>query len=312
MWPRREPGGPPVTELVAPLVDPFRLPFMQRALVELLLLAVVAGVAGVHVVLRRMAFVTDTLTHTIFPGIVVAFLLGQSVLLGALVAGVLSAALLPVLTASRRVAPDAALAVLLTSFFAVGVVLVSRTEGYTSDLTLFLFGDLLSVTGRQIAETVAVGALVLALFTALHKELLLAAFDPGGARAMGYRTVVLDLVLNVLVALTVVAAVRAVGTVLVIALLVVPAVTAQVLTDRLVVMVAVAVGVAALGGWLGLVLSFQGSVAYGVALPAGATVVAVLVALFGAVSVAAGLLRHRRRVTGPVPSARGSRVEVPA
>lgn len=281
------------------LVEPFALPFMRHALVELLLLAAVAGVAGVHVVLRRLAFVSDTLTHTVFPGVVVAFLLGQSVLVGALVAGVLSAALLPLLAASRRVSQDAALAVLLTSFFSVGVVLVSRTEGYTSDLTLFLFGDLLAVTTRHVVETAVLGAGVLAVLAALHKELVLAAFDPLAARAMGYRTVVLDVVLNVLVALTVVAAVRAVGTVLVIALLVVPAVTAQVVTDRLGRMLAVAVLVAALGGWLGLVLSFTASVDHGVDLAAGATVVAVLVALFVVVSVGTAAVRWRRRRAVP-------------
>ena len=280
-----------MTDLAGLLVDPFRLPFMQRALVELLLLGLVAGVAGVHVVLRRMAFVTDTLTHTVFPGVVVAFLLDQPVLVGALATGLLSAVLLPLLTASRRVSQDAALAVLLTSFFSVGVVLVSRTEGYTTDLTLFLFGDLLSVSGQQIAETALVGAGVLAVFAALHKELLLAGFDPVAARAMGYRTVALDVVLNVLVALTVVAAVRAVGTVLVIALLVVPAVTAQVVTDRLAGMVATSVLVAVAGGYLGLLLSFQASVTYGVNLASGASVVAALVAIFVAVSVGAALTR---------------------
>jgi len=277
------------------LVEPFRFPFMARALVEMLVLAVVAGVVGVRVVLRCLAFVTDTLTHTVFPGVVVAFLIDRSVLLGALVAGVVSAALLPLLTSSRRVPPDAALAVLLTSFFSVGVVLVSRTDGYTTDLSRFLFGDLLSVTGGQIAQTAAVAVAVLAVFTALHKEFLLTAFDPEGARAMGYRTLPLEMILHVLVALTVVAAVQAVGTVLVIALLLVPAVTAQVVADREGAMLAVAVVVAAAASWLGLVVSFTASVSYDVPLASGATVVTVLVAVFAVVSLGAGLARRVRR-----------------
>lgn len=285
-------------------LEAFDFPFMQRALVELLLLSLVAGVAGVHVVLRRLAFVSDTLTHTVFPGIVIAFLVGQSILLGALVAGVVSALLLSALTSSRRVSPDAALAILLTSFFALGVVLVSRTSGYTANLSVFLFGDLLSVGTRQVVETALVAALVLLVFAALHKELLLAAFDPESARAMGYRTVVLDVVLNVLIALVVVAAVRAVGTLLVIALLIVPAVTAQLVTERFAPMVGVAVAVGALGGGLGLLISYEASVAHGLRFPSGATVVLAVVAVFGVVSVASALRRPaRRRRSAPAAAA---------
>jgi manganese/iron transport system permease protein len=284
------------------LLEAFDYPFLQRALVELLLLSVVAGVAGVHIVLRRLAFVSDTLTHTVFPGIVIAFLVGQSILLGALVAGIASAVLLSALTASRRVSQDAALAILLTSFFAVGIVLVSRTSGYTANLSVFLFGDLLSVGSRQVVETAVVAALVVLVFAALHKELLLAAFDPESARAMGYRTVALDLVLNVLIALVVVAAVRAVGTLLVIALLIVPAATAQLVTERFASMVAVAVAVGAVGGAAGLLISYEASVTHGLRFPSGATVVLALVAVFGVVSVVTTLrrqVRQRRLVVAP-------------
>src|SRR3954467_6658795 len=116
------------------LIDPFQLPVRQRGLVEVLLLGLLAGVVGVYVVLRRLAFVGDALTHTVFPGVVVAALLGSSVAVGALVAGVLTAVLFTLLSARNRVTEDAVLAILLTSFFSVGVVLVSRSQSYTSDL----------------------------------------------------------------------------------------------------------------------------------------------------------------------------------
>jgi manganese/iron transport system permease protein len=283
-----------VTELLTGWADAFRLPFMQRAVLELLVLSVVVGVAGAHVVLRRLAFVSDTLTHTVFPGVVVAFLLGQSVLLGAAAAGILSAVLLGLLASARRVSQDAVLAVLLTSFFAVGVVLVSRTSGYAANLSLFLFGDLLAVTAEQVAETAVIAAGVLAAFAALHKELLFTAFDREAARAQGYRVLLLDVVLNVLLALVVVAAVRAVGTVLVIALLVVPAVTAQLVSDRVGRMMATAVAVAITGGVLGLLLSFQASVVHGLRVPAGASVVVTVVLLFGLVATGTALRRRLR------------------
>lgn len=289
-----------MTEL---FLTPFELPFMQRALVELALLGVLGAVAGVHVVLRRLAFVSDTMTHTVFPGIVIAFLLEESVLIGALVFGVLSAVLLTLLTRVRRVQQDAALAILLTSFFSLGVVLVSRTETYTATLTQFLFGSVLAIDTEQIVQTAVLATIVLTVFALLHKELLLGAFDPQGALAMGYRTVLLDLVLNVLIALVVIAAVRAVGTVLVIALLVVPAVTAQLLTDRVAAMMAVACAVGVAGGFLGLIASYEASVNQGLRLGSGSVVVAALVAIFAVVALGQGA---RRLIARPSVVRRGA------
>jgi manganese/iron transport system permease protein len=275
------------------LLDPFQAPFMQRALVEALLLGVVAAVVSVFVVLRRLAFVSDVLTHTVFPGVVLGFVVAGTggILWGALVFAVLSAVLLTVLAARARVTEDASMAIVLTGFFALGVVLVSRRASFTADLTAFLFGRILTVDRAQIVSTAVLGGLVLAALGLLGKELVFRAFDPAGAAARGYRVLALDLVLNLAVALVVVAAVRAVGTVLVIALLVVPGAAARLLSDRLGVIVALAAGMAALAGWLGLVASWQASVQHGVRLASGATVVLVLVALY---AVAAGVGAVRR------------------
>jgi manganese/iron transport system permease protein len=276
------------------LVEPFRLPYMQRALVEVLLLGALAGVVGVFVVLRRLAFVSDALTHTIFPGVVIAHLLDRSLLLGALAFGVLTAVLLTGITAgSRRVGADAALAILLTSFFSLGVLLVSRTRTYTADLTVFLFGRVLAVDRADLLQTLALAAVVAAALWALRKELVLRAFDPDGAAAMGYRTLFLDLVLNLLIALVVVAAVKAVGTVLVVALIVVPAAAARLLADRVATTAVLAAALGALGGWLGLAASYEVSVDHGVRLAAGATIVVVLVVLF---ALAAAVAPLRRRI----------------
>jgi manganese/iron transport system permease protein len=278
-----------VTDL---LVEPFRLPYMQRALLEVLLLGALAGVVGVFVVLRRLAFVSDALTHTIFPGVVIAHLLDRSLLLGALAFGVLTAVLLTGITTSRRVGADAALAILLTSFFSLGVVLVSRTRTYTADLTVFLFGRVLAVDRADLLQTLALAAVVGATLWALRKELVLRAFDPDGAAAMGYRTAALDLVLNLLIALVVVAAVKAVGTVLVVALIVVPAAAARLLADRVTTTAVLAAALGAVGGWLGLAVSYEVSVDHGVRLASGATIVVVLVVGF-ALAAAAAPVRRR-------------------
>jgi manganese/iron transport system permease protein len=274
------------------LVEPFRLPYMQRALLEVLLLGALAGVVGVFVVLRRLAFVSDALTHTIFPGVVIAHLLDRSLLLGALAFGVLTALLLTGITTSRRVGADAALAILLTSFFSLGVVLVSRTRTYTADLTVFLFGRVLAVDRADLLQTLALAVVVGGTLWALRKELVLRAFDPDGAAAMGYRTAALDLVLNLLIALVVVAAVKAVGTVLVVALIVVPAAAARLLADRVATTAALAAALGAVGGWLGLAASYEVSVDHGVRLASGATIVVVLVVGFALAAAAASLRRH--------------------
>ncbi|WP_327001893.1 metal ABC transporter permease [Dactylosporangium sp. NBC_01737] len=282
----------------AVLVDPFTVPFMGRALAELLLLAVLAGAVSTFVLIRRLGFVADTMTHTVFPGVVIGFVAGgaRGVFPGALVAAVLTAALLTLLTRSRRVTDDTAMAVLLAAMFAVGVVLVSRRTSYRSDLTAFLFGRLLAVTPAQLAQTAAVGVLVLAALALLAKELRLRAFDPQTAAAMGYRIWALDLVLNLSIALVVVAAAQSVGTVLVIALLVVPAATGRLVSDRLAVICTVGILAAAAAGYLGLAVSYRASVTHGLRLAGGATVVLTLVGLYLLALPARRLLGRRNGV----------------
>jgi manganese/iron transport system permease protein len=286
------------------LIEPFTVGYMQRALIEVLVLGVVGGVVGVHVVLRRLAFLTEVVQHTVFPGIAVAFAWGQSLLLGAIVTGVASIFFFTFGVRRRRVDPDSLMALLIATFFAFGVVVVSRRSGYQSDLTSLLFGRILAVDQRELIDTIVVGAIVLVVLAALHKELVMRAFDPMGSEALGFPPVVLDLVVNLVVMLTVIAAVRAVGTVLVVAFIVTPAAAARLVTGRVGVMMAVSAAFAAVGGWLGLVVSYDGSIRHGWRLASGATVVLVLTA--GFLLVAAGRAvaggRARTGVVAAVPS----------
>ncbi len=268
------------------LVEPFSTDYMRRALVELVLLGVLGGVVGVYVLLRRLAFITEVVQHAVFPGIAVAFVVGQSLLAGALASGALAVALLAVGSRRRQIDADALMALLIATFFAFGVVVVSRGTGFQSDLTALLFGRILSVDQRELIDTAVVAVVCLLVLAALHKELVLRAFDPIGAEAAGYPIAALDLVLNLVVMLTIVAAVRALGTVLVVAFVVTPAATARLLVRRIGPMMVVAVAFAGLCGWLGLVVSYQGSVHHGWRLASGATVVMCLTV--GFVLVAAG------------------------
>jgi ABC-type Mn2+/Zn2+ transport system permease subunit len=261
------------------VIEPFAVPFMGRALTEIALLALICGPVSVFVFVRKLSFVSDALTHTVFPGVVVGFVAGgiNGLFTGALMAGVLTAVVLTVLTRGARLTDDAATAVVLTAMFSIGVILVSRRTSYTSDLTAFLFGRLLTVTPRQITETAVLAAVILIALAIGARALMFRAFDPAGAAAAGLRIGWLDLWLNILLALVVVAAVRAVGTILVVALLVVPAAAARMVTDRLVPMALIGSGLVLAAGYSGLLLSWTASLRYGVALTSASAVVLMLV-----------------------------------
>jgi manganese/iron transport system permease protein len=256
------------------------VPFMARALIVLLLLALLAGPVGVLVMLRGVAFSADTTAHAVFPGVAAGFVLAgePGVLPGALAAAVLTAIVFTAV--STRVHSDTGLAVLLTTMFSLGVVLVSQRQTYAADLTAFLFGRVLFTSTTQLAETAVLSAIVLTALVVRWRPLVLIAFDPVTARAQGYRLRPLDLLFNVVVALVVVAGARAVGTLLVIALLIVPAATARLLSDRLPIIVPLAGFLAAIAAWAGLEVSYRASITYGWRLASGGTVVLALVAFF--------------------------------
>jgi zinc/manganese transport system permease protein len=268
-------------ELAGALVDPFSLPFMARALVVLIVLSLVAGIVGVLVNLRSLEFISDGLTHAVFPGIAIGFIWGGSegLLIGALIAAVLAAVALTLLV-RRAVSSDAATAIVLTAMFSVGIIVVSRQSDYAGQLEQLLFGRLLTVTPGEVIQTVVVCAVALLLVLATLKEQVFRAFDSTGSAAAGYRSLLLDVILNVAIALVVVAASRAVGNLLVLAVLIVPAAVARLVTVRLEWLFPIAAGVAALAAWLGLALGYAASVGAGLNLPSGATVVLVLVAAY--------------------------------
>jgi len=272
------------------LVDPFTYAFMQRALIEVLLMGAVTGAIGTYVVLRGLSFIGDALSHAIFPGVVIAFLLGRSAFAGALTFGLLTSISIVVLATTRRVKEDSAIGVLFAGLFALGVVLISTTRNYSRDLAAFLFGNVLGVTGADVGLSAGVGVLVCLLLVLFHKELVLVAFDREAAQAMGVAVFWINLLLLVMISLTIVVSLSAVGNILVVAMLVTPAATARLLTDRLPVMLCLSAALGVLSGVAGLVLSFHADIA------AGGTIVLVATLFFGLVWLLAprhGLLATR-------------------
>ena len=256
------------------LTDPLQYDFMKRALAEVILMGAVTGAIGTYVVLRGLSFIGDALSHAIFPGIVIAFLLGQGIFFGALIFGVLVSIGIGVVATNQRVKEDSAIGVFFAGSFALGIVLISSSRNFTRDLASFLFGNVLGVTTNDIMLSAIVGAIVVLLIVAFYRELLITSFDRAAAEAMGLPVLVLDLLLLVMISLTIVVSLRAVGNILVLAMLVTPAATARLLTDRLPVMIVLASLTGILSGIVGLYVSYYNDVA------AGGTIVLVATGIF--------------------------------
>ena len=270
--------------------------FARRALLEAIMVGGLCGVVGVHVLLRRLPFFTMALGHATFPGVVLAALLGINLLLGAALFGAVVVVVVALLGARERVDDTSAVGVTLSGAFALGVLLLSAQAGFSRDLTAYLVGSVVTVQPGDLAATAAVGVVVLGVLAALHKELVLGAFDRAGLAALGYPVLALDVALLLLIEATVVTSIPAVGTILAVALIVAPAATARLWTERMRATMAVAAVLGAASGVIGLAISLHWRVA------AGATIVLVAAALFAASLVVAprhGLLARRRAAPAP-------------
>ncbi|MEF3403135.1 metal ABC transporter permease [Agromyces sp. CCNWLW203] len=278
------------------LFGAFAIPFMGRALVVMLVLAVVAGFVGVLVNLRGLEFISDGLTHAVFPGLAIGLAIGGSagLLPGAAIAALAGALALTWLDRAG-ITSDAAIAIVLTATFSVGVIVVSRSDDYAGELEALLFGRVLTIPPAEVLPLVAVSLVALVMVLLTLKQQLYRAFDAKGSRAAGDSALVLDLVLNSAIALVIVAAASTIGTLLVLALLIVPGAVARLATARLWWLFPAAALFAAVAAWLGLALGFAVSVGAGVDVPAGSTIVAVFVVGYGFVLAVSSMFGRRGR-----------------
>jgi manganese/iron transport system permease protein len=277
-------------EFVADLLNP-DLAFLPKALLMAVMSSLVCGVVGCYVVLRGMAFIGEAVAHAVFPGLAVAFVLSGSLVLGGMVAGVLTAVLIAVFSQNRRLKEDSIIGVFFVAAFALGIVIISRAPGYAGSLQEFLFGSITGIPDEDLLVVAGAGLLILGIALLLHKELVTVSLDRETARAMGLKVFALDLVLYVLVTVAVVISVQTIGNILVLALLITPAATARLLTDRLGAMMALAPAIGALGALVGLYVSWSWDY------PTGGTIVLVLTAFFLAAWFLAprqGLIARRR------------------
>jgi len=256
-------------------LEPLTFSFIVRALVAAIIVGTVCSVLGTYVVLRGMAFFGDALAHTMLPGVVIAFLLGWPLALGALAMGILTALGIGALSSRGTLKEDTAIGVVFAGAFALGVAILSATGDYTIDLAHFLFGNLLGVSATDVWIIGLLGGVVLLAVFMFYKEFLVMSFDPVLAKTLRLPTGFLRYLLLILIAVTVVVALQVVGIALILAMLVTPAAAASLLTRRLPAMMVGAAAIGAISGIVGVYASYYLDIV------SGPTVVLVATIAFG-------------------------------
>jgi len=261
------------------LLDPFEPEFMQRALLAGMLAVVASSVVGTWVVLRGLSFLGDALAHGVIPGMALAVLWGFNLTVGALVTAGLMVGGISLVNRRSRLGEDTGVGLLFVGMLALGVIIISKSRSFTTDVQSLLFGDVLGVTWADIRVQAAAAALVLVCSVLGYRAFLVLSFNETKAASLGLRPGTTHLALLALIAVAIVSSFQAVGTLLVFGLLVGPPATAALLVRRVWTCMIVAVGV----GWVavasGLVLSYH----FGTA--AGATMAGVAVVQFFAVLI---------------------------
>jgi len=257
------------------LIEPLQYGFMQRSLIVAILVGLLCAVVGSYLMVQRLALLGDAISHSVLPGLAIAFMLGANIFVGAFIAGVLSTMAIAWIRTRSPIKEDAAMGIVFSAFFALGITLITLIQKSNKiDLNHFLFGNILGVTSDEVWNTAFIAAIVLLVVGLLYKELLFYTFDPLGAQAVGLPVNLLNFGLMLLIALTIVASMKAVGVILVLSLLITPGATAYLLVKRL-------HQVMMLGAAIGIISSISGMyLSYFFNLPSGPAIVLVASGLF--------------------------------
>ncbi|HLP87052.1 MAG TPA: metal ABC transporter permease [Nostocaceae cyanobacterium] len=261
--------------MLQPLLEPLQYSFMQRSLVIAILVGLLCAVVGSYLMVQRLALLGDAISHSVLPGLAIAFILGGNIFVGAFIAGVLSTVAIAFIGTRSPIKEDAAMGIVFSAFFALGVTLITIIQKDNKiDLNHFLFGNILGVTADEVRDTAIIACIILIVVFFLYKELLFYTFDPLGAQAAGLPVNRLNFGLMLLIALTIVASMKAVGVILVLSLLITPGATAYLLVKRL-------HQVMILGAVIGVISSISGMyLSYFFNLPSGPAIVLVVTGLF--------------------------------
>lgn len=246
--------------------------FLQKALITSVMVGIISGVIGSFIVLRGMSLMGDAISHAVLPGIAISYMLGIPYFYGAVVAGIVAALGMGAISQNSRIKTDAAIGIVFSAALALGIILITKAQSAT-DLTKILFGNVLHVRSSDMWLTAGVSVIVLLVVGLFYKELLLSTFDETMAKVYGLNTRLIHYGLMILLTLVSVAALQTVGVILVVSMLITPASTAYLLTNRLSRMIALSSLFGALSAVLGIYFSYIYD------LPSG-PVIAIVSALF--------------------------------
>lgn len=265
--------------------EPFAYEFFRNGFFAAVLVGALCGVMGVYIVLRRMSYIGHGLSHSVFGGAVVSFLFGINFFLGAGAWGFLSAVLINAAGRRRRIGSDAAIGIITTASFALGVALVSKNRSLSKNFEAMLFGNILAVDRQDLLVVGAVTIAVAAAVFLVYKQLLFVTFDSEIARIHGVRVSWIDAGFSLALAATIVASLNVVGVTLIAAAIVVPPTTARLLTDSFGKMILLSTALGAIGGGFGMFASYHFDIA------SGAAIVLLLTAVFVVVYAGTALRR---------------------
>ncbi|MDR5659596.1 metal ABC transporter permease [Serpentinicella sp. ANB-PHB4] len=237
--------------------------YLQNAMMAGVLVGIICGVIGCFIILRGMALMGDAISHAVLPGVVIAYILGFSFFIGAVVTGIITALGIGYITQNSRIKDDAAIGIMFTAAFALGIVLITAQRGTDVHLWHILFGNVLAVSKSDLWMTLGVGSFVLMIIFLFYKQFVLSSFDPIMAQAIGLPKKLIHYTLMLLLSLVTVVSLNTVGVILVVAMLITPGSTAYLLTDRLSVMLGLSAGFGVISSILGVYFSFIYDVATG-------------------------------------------------
>lgn len=269
--------------------------FLQSALLTAIMVGVMSGIVGCFIILRGMSLMGDAISHAVLPGVAVAYMLGINVLFGASVFGILAAVLIGFVAANSKVKTDTSIGIVFSAFYALGFILISMAESATN-LHHILFGNILAVSDSDIMTTAVVLGLVILFISIFYKELLITSFDETYAKTYGLKTQLLHYGLMLVLTLVTVSALQTVGIILVVAMLITPAATAFLWTERLATMLFLSAGIGVISATTGLYFSYTLNWASG---PAIVLMAAVLFAISFLVAPKQGFLKWRPSVKEP-------------
>lgn len=271
------------------ITEPFRTDFMLQALAGGVLVAAIGGVVGTWVVIRGMAFLGEAIGHGMLPGVALATVLGAPVMLGGALSAIVMSATIGALQRRGRLTYDTSIGLLFVAMLSLGVIIISHSRSFATDATAMLFGDVLALGSDDLIVLAIALAVTLAIAVGFHRAFVAAAFDPRIARTLGLHPQLAQVVLVGLVTLAVVASYQAVGSLLVIALLLAPAVAAGQWTTRIPTTMACAAAIGAVAVFLGLTVSWYAETAAGASIACAAILTAVV---SGLLRSGLGLLRR--------------------